>query len=87
MKVHKFIIPYQYTIIAHAEVWAASLEEAVEIVESDSPCPEPSDILNLEYTPNEIHSVKFSYLECSHEVHHEDLDIYNHQGKCGCCKE
>jgi hypothetical protein len=74
----KFTIPYQYTIIGHATVYADTLEEAVEIVETDVPCEEPEDYLNKEWSSDEsaIERVRFSYLEYSFEVH-DDLDLYN----------
>jgi len=75
MEKHKFIVPYQYTVIAHAEIWAESLEAAVELVQ-DAPCPTPEDVTKDDYT-DEIHVVEFSYLQDSFEVHEEDLDIYN----------
>ena len=72
MSKKKFIIPYQYTIVAHATVYADSLEEALEIVEHDAPVPEPSKMLN-EF---DIAEVKFSYLHDSFEIHEDDLDLY-----------
>ena len=70
MEKHKFIVNYQYTIVGEAEVWAATLEEAIEVVQSDAPCPEPYNIHKLDYT-DEIHAVEFSYLDGSCEVHED----------------
>lgn len=68
-----YTIPYQYTIIGHAKVVASSLEEAVELVETDAPCPTPQDL----FLNDEIKKVFFSYLGESFEIHHDDLDIMN----------
>lgn len=69
----KFTIPYQYTIIGHATVFADSLEEAVSLLEYNAPCPEPAD---QEAVDEEITKVDFSYLDDSFEIHHDDLDLY-----------
>ena len=69
----KYTIPYQYIVIGHATVFANSLEEAVDLVEANAPCPEPAD---QEAIDEEILKVNFSYLEDSFEIHHDDLDLY-----------
>jgi hypothetical protein len=69
----KFTIPYQYTIIGHATVFADSLDEAVELVQDGAPCPEPAD---KETVDENITKVNFSYLEDSFEIHEDDLDLY-----------
>lgn len=71
----KFVIPYQYTIIAHAFVMADSLEEAVELLQDGAPCPTPDDMGIVENC-EEINKVGFYYLEDSFEIHHDDLDLY-----------
>jgi hypothetical protein len=72
----KFIVPYQYTIIGKAVVYAETLEQALENMEHGAPCPEPQP----QTFPNDVHeinSVKYSYLDDSFEIHHDDLDLYN----------
>ncbi len=71
----KYTIPYQYTIIGHATVYAESLEEAVELVNDSAPCPTPVD--NSNGDSETIRNVNFSYLEDSFEIHEDDLDLYN----------
>jgi hypothetical protein len=71
----KYTIPYQYTIVAHATVYADSLEEAVALVQDGGPCPEPAD-LGWKDSEVDISKVTFSYLENSFEIHEDDLDLY-----------
>jgi len=73
----KYTIPYQYTIIAHATVYADSLEEAVALVQDGAPCPEPPDFKVIHEDVVDITKVNYSYLEDSFEIHEDDLDIYN----------
>lgn len=71
---NKYIIPYQYTVIAHAYVMAESLEDAVELVDLKAQCPVPPDIENLD---DQITRINLSYLSESFEIHHDDLDVVN----------
>lgn len=71
----RYTIPYQYTIVGHATVFAESLEEAVELVQDSAPCPEP-DNSQPKLVDMNITNVKFSYLEDSFEIHEDDLDLY-----------
>ena len=70
----KYTIPYQYTVIAHANVMAESLESAVELVDLKAQCPVPQDIEDLD---PQIERINLSYLSESFEIHHDDLDIVN----------
>lgn len=74
----KYTIPYQYTVIGHAIVYADSLTEAVNLVQSDAPCPDPDDqILGGQILDEAaLVGVRFSYLEDSFEIHEEDLNLY-----------
>lgn len=70
-----YTIPYQYTVFAYATVLANSLDEAVELVQMDAPCPDPADIETSE--DPDIVKINFSYLEGSCEVINDDLEIHN----------